>query len=178
MTWLQFIADIKWAVVTLIVLGVASRKLKRVSPETRQAIRDSLLTRKLRVKLGDAEAELGEKQQLVEAAAAAAASDEELHTQIQEITSGEPSAEDVRRVRREAIDAIIRQTVTLTWEARHFNFTLPPIPHVEWDNDRPRVTYGPEVDRERALLLAGAAAGDSELERRWLERLLRPGDGN
>jgi hypothetical protein len=150
MSWLQFIADIKWAVVALIVLAVASRKLKRVSPETRRAVRDSLLTRKLRVKLGDAEAELGEKQQLAAAVDAAAASDAELQQQIQQATNGEqPTVETVQQVRREAIDEIIRQSVRLTWEIRDLDFALPPVPHVEWDGDRPRVTYGADVDLER-----------------------------
>ncbi|MDH6141144.1 hypothetical protein P3T35_003157 [Kitasatospora sp. GP30] len=176
MSWLQFIADIKWAVVALVALAVVSRKMKRVSPETRQAVRDSLLTRKLRVKLGDAEAELGEKQQLAEAVSAAAASDEELQAQIQQITSGEPSPEEVQQVRRSAIDEIIRQTVHLTWEIRNFNFVLPPIPHVEWDEDRPRVTYGggSEGERHRALMAAAVNAHPASVERRWMERMLQP----
>lgn len=175
-SWLQFIADIKWAVVALVALAVVSRKMKRVSPETRQAVRDSLLTRKLRVKLGDAEAELGEKQQLAEAVSAAAASDEELQAQIQQITSGEPSPEEVQQVRRSAIDEIIRQTVHLTWEIRNFNFVLPPIPHVEWDEDRPRVTYGggSEGERHRALMAAAVNAHPASVERRWMERMLQP----
>jgi hypothetical protein len=173
-TWLQFIADIKWAVVALIALAVASRKLRRVSPETRQAMRDSLLTRKLRFKAGDLEAELGEKQQLADAVSAAAASDEELQVQIQQITNGEPSPEEVQQVRRSAIDEIIRQTVHLTWELRAFDFALPPIPHVEWEEDRPRVTYGADADRTRALMLAAVRKHPqlSELEHRWMERLL------
>jgi hypothetical protein len=152
-SWLQFIADIKWAVVALVVLAVASRKLKRVSPETRQAVRDSLLTRKVRLKLGDAEAELGEKQQLAEAASTAAASDAELVETIQQATNEPPTAEALQQIRRDAIDEIIRQTVRLTWEMRELDFALPPVPHVEWDGDRPWVTYGAAVNAERKQAL-------------------------
>jgi hypothetical protein len=147
-SWLQFIADIKWALVALIVTLLIARALKKATPETRTAFRDAMTNRKLRAKFGDSEVELGDR--LTEAVTVVAASDAQLQERLQDDASEPATPEELQQVRREALDQIIRQTVALTWTIRHEPFDLPPVPHVEWDGDRPTVTYGAVMERERA----------------------------
>lgn len=125
MSVLEFIASLKWPVTVLLLVGLASWRLRR-SPELGHSIRALIGSRSIRLNIAGQEVELGEA---AGAATFAAAPDEALT----EITSQRDAEQDITEIRREAVEEAMNAAALYGWHAARSGAARLPDLSLQWD---------------------------------------------
>lgn len=136
MSVLEFIASLKWPITVLLLVGLASWRLRR-NPDLGNAIRALIGSRSIRLNIAGQEVELGEA---AGAATVAAAPDEALA----EVGSRRDAEQDITEIRREAVEEAMNAAALYGWnEARSGAARLPEL-SLQWDESgRPEMGVKP-----------------------------------
>ncbi len=146
MSILEFIAAVKWPLVVLIVVGLATLLVVKYE-SLREALKQAL-DRIESLKVGNVEVTLGAVLR------AAQLSDQTFNAQGVE-------GADVQQLRREAVEEIIRRASAWGWSAaRMGTWQREPEPIVRWDGDEPVIQFG----------VASAAESHSRMLQEWYRR--------
>jgi len=143
---LEFIAALKWPVVVLVALGVVSRGFKR-NPDMGRWFRGWLDSRDVRGKIGPTEFEATASRAVEAAAGIAAASDEHIADNLAASLgqAGTAQSDGVHQLRREAVEALMRDSAKWGWVSAQMGFRSPPDPDIRWQEDgRPNILYWQE----------------------------------
>ncbi len=141
-TTLQFIASLKWPLLILILAGLVAVAIWRSTPETRAALRSAVATRGLKVGLpGGIDVDWSAPGS-TDAVRQATAPDEQLIEFATTQGEAAPTAEQVQVLRRDAVERVMREAAFWGYSMARTGFRSPPVPNIQWDGDRPRITYG------------------------------------
>ncbi|MEZ0092869.1 putative DCC family thiol-disulfide oxidoreductase YuxK [Streptacidiphilus sp. EB129] len=143
-TILQFIVDMKWVFLTLILVGLVVVGIKRSSPATKAALRNAVISRGLKVDLPGG---IGFDWSPPSSAAVAMAAAPD--AQLAQSTSGEGQAptqdqvqDHVQALRRDAVEQVMREAARWGWMMARTGFQSPPVPQINWVGDHPQITFG------------------------------------
>lgn len=137
---LQFIVDIQWTLLFLVLLIVGIVWVRRMPTTTREAVRGALLARGIKASVGSLSLEVGAPAN-AETLATAAAPDEQI-AQGLEPSETETEEEQVQQIRRSAIEQVMREAAEWGWNMAQAGAIVRPAPQIIWNGDQPEIDNG------------------------------------